>query len=113
MNTPREGIVGAAEARRDVALVILAGAEEALAAAGTAKVEAQAAAKRDKEPCLGSVAGVDQIDGFTAAAGREELSIRRGGVAGTPETRHRQGRLCLHHHGSDLWNKLSARLCTK
>ena len=48
---------------------------------------------------LGSVAGVDQVEGFAAAGGREELAIARGGPSRTPDGRHRQGGLGLDDHG--------------
>ena len=38
---------------------------------------------------LGSVAGVDQVEGFAAAGGREELAVARGGPSRAPDGRHR------------------------
>ena len=51
------------------------------------------------EAGFGSVAGVDQVEGFAAAGGREELAVARGGPTRTPEGRHRQGGLGLDDHG--------------
>ncbi len=50
-------------------------------------------------PGFGSVAGVDQVEGFAAAGGREELAVARGGPTRTPGGRHRQGGLGLDDHG--------------
>ena len=38
---------------------------------------------------FGPVASVDQVEGFAAAAGREELAVARGGPPRAPEGGHR------------------------
>ena len=38
---------------------------------------------------FGSVAGVDQVERFAAAGGREELAVARGGPPRAPDGRHR------------------------